>query len=620
MAAPSTSKRRPRERIEISIPLLKRYVRNSAPPQPPISLLPARDSDAFIIDKVVHPVTAVIDKDVQRRACYIIGWPDLPAARVMISCTRALDYVSPWEMENWEYKDALRREEEEFEKDTAAAMLASAAEMPGAAAEPVKKRRGRPPRAALQDQPPPTPILGAEDRKLIAQKKAAGPSLSTPPKRRWEELLPDEEEEEEVPEEGYDDSDEAIPQQLGVEDREGTTESTAEGAERRGPKLDKSARIAPATPSRWAGEDTDSDDSDQASLASFNGPPRRGMTAGMGHSKLLSDHSPMPPAKRVKLRSAPSPLRLSPGQEVSLEARTSPSESGGPTSSAASLSEQTRPARHINKLRNTPKLQSLMLSQKKRSLGNSRNTPVRNLTATAPVNGRPGAAPSSATPTPRAIEHRIAPPIQSTTLAHPKSAKQVSPSHNGLTTQSPPLPTASRRKKTDKPQKAVGIDVEESAWDIKGLEGDKIVEDEDGAHVRYFKVRWKGDWPPDQNPTWEPEHNISKGAVRAYLKKKAQRSGEASSATPKKSLKQNTLPPWIGHKKFSSVSEAFADGEDVEMAEPALMEHDDAVAVESGDELQVTDERDHGSTLRRLKGSSLDVTLAEQLRFFNRRA
>src|SRR3569833_3220827 len=126
MAAPSTSKRRPRERIEISIPLLKRYVRNSAPPRPPISLLPARDSAAFIIDKVV-----------QRRACYIIGWPDLPAARVMISCTRALDYVSPWEMENWEYKDALRREEEEIEKDTAAAMHASAAEMQDAAAQPV---------------------------------------------------------------------------------------------------------------------------------------------------------------------------------------------------------------------------------------------------------------------------------------------------------------------------------------------------------------------------------------------------------------------------------------------------------------------------------------------------
>src|SRR3569833_4786362 len=109
MAATSTSKRRPRERIEVSIPLLKRYVRNSAPPQPPISLLPARDSDAFIIDKVVHPVTAVIDKDVQRRACYIIGWPDLPAARVMISCTRALVFVSLWVLVFWVFFVALCR-------------------------------------------------------------------------------------------------------------------------------------------------------------------------------------------------------------------------------------------------------------------------------------------------------------------------------------------------------------------------------------------------------------------------------------------------------------------------------------------------------------------------------
>ncbi|KAJ3479200.1 hypothetical protein NLG97_g8384 [Lecanicillium saksenae] len=34
--------------------------------------------------------------------------------------------------------------------------------------------------------------------------------------------------------------------------------------------------------------------------------------------------------------------------------------------------------------------------------------------------------------------------------------------------------------------------------------------------VRYFKVRWEGDWPPEQNPTWEPEENIPDDLVREF--------------------------------------------------------------------------------------------------------
>lgn len=56
---------------------------------------------------------------------------------------------------------------------------------------------------------------------------------------------------------------------------------------------------------------------------------------------------------------------------------------------------------------------------------------------------------------------------------------------------------------------------EEELWEVRRLEGDKII---DGIH--YFLVRWKGDWPMDQNPTWEPKENISRKLIQEYLRRK----------------------------------------------------------------------------------------------------
>jgi len=67
--------------------------------------MPAHDSTAVIIDK------GKIIKENQERLYYIIHWPDLPNVRLAIPCVKALEYISPWEMEEWEYKDALQRED-----------------------------------------------------------------------------------------------------------------------------------------------------------------------------------------------------------------------------------------------------------------------------------------------------------------------------------------------------------------------------------------------------------------------------------------------------------------------------------------------------------------------------
>ncbi|KXJ91588.1 hypothetical protein Micbo1qcDRAFT_163362 [Microdochium bolleyi] len=69
-----------------------------------------------------------------------------------------------------------------------------------------------------------------------------------------------------------------------------------------------------------------------------------------------------------------------------------------------------------------------------------------------------------------------------------------------------------------------------------------------------FKVRWKGNWPPDQNPTWEPEENIDKPLVRKYLAKRAS-AGETD-------IPVLPVVPQL-KRKFSSVAEAvMGDVED----------------------------------------------------------
>lgn len=122
-----------------------------------------------------------------------------------------------------------------------------------------------------------------------------------------------------------------------------------------------------------------------------------------------------------------------------------------------------------------------------------------------------------------------------------------------------------RRKKAPKvsqPPPEATIDTVEQApvqqeWVVKRLEGHDIV---DGQH--YFKVRWEGDWPPDQNPTWEPQENISADLVKKFLKRQAKKAkkspakaGATGASSKSRPSNQPTLARWV--TGYSSVSEAF---------------------------------------------------------------
>ena len=133
--------RRRQQRIEIYLPTRKTVVPGTAPSQPPICLLPPRDSTAVIHDKPPSE-----DKQGRKWLHYIIGWTDLPAARVAMSLRPST--MSPWEMENWEYE-------------------ATSVGSEGEASEKGEERQGRLPRTTVADRGS-LRRVPTEDEELVA--------------------------------------------------------------------------------------------------------------------------------------------------------------------------------------------------------------------------------------------------------------------------------------------------------------------------------------------------------------------------------------------------------------------------------------------------------------------
>ncbi|KAG6216377.1 hypothetical protein E4U26_008164 [Claviceps purpurea] len=61
-------------------------------------------------------------------------------------------------------------------------------------------------------------------------------------------------------------------------------------------------------------------------------------------------------------------------------------------------------------------------------------------------------------------------------------------------------------------------EADDSAWEVERLEDMALYHVENHGLIRYFLVRCVGDWSPEQNPSWEPEHNLHPDLVRNYTK------------------------------------------------------------------------------------------------------
>ena len=104
------------KRCKISIPLASRptYVPGSGPPLQPVELVPTSDSTAYIVERILLPSPGVAKdgRPLPKRMAYIVGWRDLPAARLLVPVMEILDYVSPYALEEWEYNMELELEED----------------------------------------------------------------------------------------------------------------------------------------------------------------------------------------------------------------------------------------------------------------------------------------------------------------------------------------------------------------------------------------------------------------------------------------------------------------------------------------------------------------------------
>lgn len=530
--------KRPLPPLQFEIPIRPplRFDAGDRPP-PRVDLQLRNDTDAFIVDKVVLPLEPFSEPGDprQRRVYYIIAWPDLHAARPAVDATKVLDYVSPRELEEWEYRDLLRRVEEKESAEAEAAADINRAGAAGATVSREKKKPGRKPKNAMRAQiRPPTPQLDSEEEEMLARKKQ-GPSLSTPHKSRVLQL----------------------ESELDMLDSEDASAGDAD--------LDIQLQLATEA-ANYHQEDEPMlppELNDATYSSGPSSPPSRAGSRPFIPSSVNRDSStvkasPTPPASQ--LRPKPKPLQAS--LEISKKHISS---TAIPIPFQLPFSSQKKDPPSVQKVKALPKT----------------IPPARIIARSDPSSSKPrlvsdvshSGTVSPHTPTTESSGGFV-PTNSFTPLGghFPRPPKR--PAEESLESgQSLDVPSAAARPKKERKKKqprltqkpaeseaqgeVTASDDAEPEFVVKRLEGDQIIE---GVH--YFQVRWEGDWPPDQNPTWEPQDNISSALVKKYLKRKAER--EAAKPKNEKVPKgkagkggksQQTLAHWA--RKYASVSEAF---------------------------------------------------------------
>lgn len=571
------NQQKPKLQFHIPIRLqLPKYRPGSRPSPPPIDLRPVHDSDAFIVDKVVLPRGHFNPHSEfrQRRCYYIIGWPDLPAARPVVDASKILDYVSPRTLEDWEYHDALRRGEEREKEEEAAkraaakgkavATLADGGLLPGA-----KRRPGRPPKSMMMvAEPPPEPELNSEQEEMI-HKRMRGPSLSTPQKSRLAQLVAEEDMLEEL--EGTEESeDSAIHRQLELSvESDGISDSNANTRGLKAAALGQSSAVA----GRSSGESSRASSARPAPLIppsslarTVAGVAEHHHAAAPAMARRAGHHMTSSPAKvlaRPQISTTPIPLPLHYSQ--AMKKRTPQPHATSGVASIDSHLEGRSGSTKPDQVHNQPSCAA--------------NSPTTHTNGFTPIGGtfprppkRPAEDPSAYADTPAKTKPK-------------KSRKKQA----DLTPADVELPAETAGSANP----ALDLVQEEQDYVVKRLEGDYFL---DGVH--WFKVRWEGDWPADQNPTWEPRENIAEKLVKEYLKRKANRDVNSKKV---KTKQRTSLADWA--RGYNSVTEAFEGQAELNAPSDTMLPsghgRDGDANDDSQDELLVIDENETAAAERR---------------------
>lgn len=177
-------------------------------------------------------------------------------------------------------------------------------------------------------------------------------------------------------------------------------------------------------------------------------------------------------------------------------------------------------------------------------------------------------------------------------------------------------PKKSRKRPRSEDENARAEPQGDNDWVVEKIEDVDYYEVDGRGLVRYFRVSWEGEWPPDQKKTWEPEENIPARLVRNFFKtsknrrrtmsklgtskqsnpareKIGSKHGVSKQSTHKQgsSLKQSRLSWPAVRRKYSSVSEAFAgDHDSPEMMDEGYDGEEDELNGDGQDEFFVVTE------------------------------
>ncbi|KAF5025623.1 hypothetical protein F66182_2229 [Fusarium sp. NRRL 66182] len=498
---PASHKKRKRHggktRIEVHLGSKPRdYVPGSGPPLQRISLLPPQDSTAYILERIILPPPGVAADGnlLPRRMTYIVAWRDLPAARMLVPAMQILEYVSPRELEEWEFTNT----EEQMDGDK----IENKPEEAGEAGEaPKPKKRGRPPKHSRIE----TAVVAVPEDESSALPKKGAMTINTPTKRRLKDF------------EGLSDEEGSPTRQLQLE-----------------------------TTGDSLGTDVDRE-SGQDAPALLEEPEDAGVDQQSGALRNSKVESRGPKQKHVAGK-----------QFVSIPSTGTPSRQSTPKRAVTKPSSAAKKGPRLP-LKNNPVIDGL-LSGAGRAQESSSDwtwTPVGE-SVTESNSGVETPDPESDFTTTHLIEEAM-------------SVQKMKPRGKSKSKTGTPEPAPV--------EEPIAEDAEQPDWEVKRVEDMELYEVEGVGLVRYFKIRWEGDWPPEQNPSWEPENNLPPKLIRNYLKNRKRKRDKPAPKAPakqpavaplyapkkKSSLKQTTLPWGAPAKQYKSVSEAFEGDEEYGM-------------------------------------------------------
>lgn len=484
---------------------------------------------------------------------YIVGWDDLPAARILVPAMRILDYVSPRALEEWEYnfEEELEEERKQLLEDKAMEKVAQAQAQTSKAASAGagKKNRGRPPtHKHTQIAAGAVAVAETEEEGARARLKAGTMSLSTPKKTRMADFD-------------------------GISDGEGSpTRRVERGAE-----------------SDTVMHDAGDASADVSTRGHSQAPEIR--AAALLDEDIIPAHIP---------KVTPVPLPLQPRASTHFEQRTLPNmfstwaARGGVSGTASTASFRT----------STPAPLPVLPPLRPSNTAPLAKTPSFHTINSHTNNARPHSSSSLPALTTEPLPQRPEPSTASKPNPSPRPRSEATTASR-----------ASQKKKKKKPPLLDENGV--TVWTVKRIEDEAVFEIEGQGLKTLYKVRWEGDWPPEENPTWEPAENLPKSLLRNWLKvgpqdrkrlakglKRKHSAGKPSVSSSdqiggtKKMKKKQAKLNWAANsgKKLTSVSDVFENGagedgkdDDLDMGLQVIGQ-DSPVRREQDDELLVVEE------------------------------